>query len=65
MSSPPLLSPLKLNDELFLYLAVSPTVVSSTWIREEERIQMLVYYTNKALRGVEERYPLVRKWHSL
>ena len=38
LSSPPLLSPLKPNKELFLYLAVSPIAVSSALIKEEEKI---------------------------
>ena len=40
----------------FLYLAVSPAVVRTALIREEEKVQKSVYYTNWVLRGVEERY---------
>lgn len=36
--SPPLLSPSKPNEELFLYLSVSSTAVSLALIKEEERI---------------------------
>ena len=36
LSSPPLLSPLKPGEELFLYLAVSSAVVSAALIREED-----------------------------
>ena len=61
MSSPPLLSPSKPNVELFLYLAVTFTIVSSALIREEERVQMPVYYTSKSLRGAEKRYPPIEK----
>uniref|UniRef100_A0A2N9GJ69 Uncharacterized protein n=1 Tax=Fagus sylvatica TaxID=28930 RepID=A0A2N9GJ69_FAGSY len=56
LTRPPLLSPSKQGEELYLYLAVSPTAVSSALIREEERRQMPVYYTSRALRGAEERY---------
>ena len=49
----PLLSPSVMGEELFLYLAVTPHVVSSALIREEEKIQKSVYYTSKALRGAE------------
>ena len=56
-----LLSPSLMGEELFLYLAVTPHAVSSALIREEEKIQKLVYYTSKALRGVEGRYPLIEK----
>jgi len=30
-------------------------------VREEDKIQKLVYYTSRALRGVEERYPPMEK----
>lgn len=38
-----------------------PITISSALIREEEKIQMPVYYTSKALRGAEERYPPIKK----
>uniref|UniRef100_A0A2N9HQ17 Reverse transcriptase RNase H-like domain-containing protein n=1 Tax=Fagus sylvatica TaxID=28930 RepID=A0A2N9HQ17_FAGSY len=43
------------------YLAVSPTAVSSALVREENRWQLHVYYTSRALRGAEERYPPMEK----
>ena len=46
LSSPPMLSPSKLREELFLYLAISPAAVSAALIREEDRVQKLVYYTS-------------------
>ena len=61
LSASPLLSPSQLNEELFLYLAVSPAVVSAALIREEERVQKPIYYTNHALCGAEERYPPMEK----
>ena len=61
LSSPPLLSPLKLGEELFLYLVVSPAVVSAALIREENKVQKAVNYASWALRGAEERYPLMEK----
>ena len=57
----PLLSPSVMGEELFLYLAVTPHAVSSALIREEGKIQKPVYYTSKALRGAEGRYPLIEK----
>ena len=47
--------------ELYLYLAVTPYAVSSALIREEGRVQKPVYYTSRALRGVEGQYPLIEK----
>ena len=46
---------------MFLYLAVTPHAVSSALIREEGKAQKPVYYTSRALRGVEGRYPLIEK----
>ena len=57
----PLLSPSVMGEELFLYLAVTPHAVSSALIREEGKIQKPVYYTSKALRGAEGRYPPMEK----
>ncbi len=56
LATPPLLSPSKPGKKLYLYLAVSPTAISSALLREEERQQLLAYYTSQALRGAEERY---------
>ena len=44
LSNPPLLSPSKERENLYLYLAVSATAVSVAMIREEDRRQLLVYY---------------------
>ena len=57
LSSPPLLSPSQTGEELYLYLAVSASAVSSVLIREEERIQKPVYYISRALRGAKESTP--------
>ena len=46
LASPPLLNPSKPDEELSLYLVVSPTAVSSALIREEDRVQLPIYYTN-------------------
>ena len=40
---------------------MTPHVVSSTLIREEGKVQKPMYYTSKALRGVEGRYLLIEK----
>ena len=53
LSTAPLLSPSVVGEELYLYLAVTQHAVSSTLIREENKVQRPVYYTSKALRGVE------------
>ena len=49
----PLLCLSKLGEELYLYLVVSPYVVSSTLVREEGKAQRPLYYTSKVLKGAE------------
>ena len=61
LSSPPLLSSSQPGEELFLYLAVSPAAISAALFKEEEKVQKLVYYASRALRGAEERYPPMEK----
>ena len=48
LSNPPLLSPSKEGEDMFLYLAVSVTAVSAALIREENRVQLPVYYVSQA-----------------
>ena len=48
LAQPPLLSLSVTGEKLYLYLAVSNTVVSSALIREEKEIQKPVYYTSQA-----------------
>ena len=42
-------------------MAVTPHAVSLALVREEERVQKPVYYTSRALRGAEARYPQIEK----
>ena len=57
ISSPPLLSPSRPGEELYLYLAVSQVAVSAALVREEDGSQKPVYFTSRVFRGVEKRYP--------
>ena len=61
MSNPPLLSPSNKGEDLFLYLAVSATVVSAALIRKESKVQHPVYYINQAFQGAEAKYPHMEK----
>ena len=61
LTSPPLLSPSKDGEKLFLYLAGFPVAISAALVKEEDRIQKPIYYTSRALRGAEERYPPMEK----
>ena len=56
LTSTSLLSLSKPGEELYLYLVVSPHVVSSALIREEGKVQRSIYYTSRALKGVEGQY---------
>ena len=61
LAKPPLLSPSVEGEDLFLYLAVSQTAISSTLICEEFKVQRLVYYISQAFQGAEVKYPRIEK----
>ena len=48
LSNPPLLSPSKQGEDLYLYVVVSATAVSVALIQEEDKKQLLVYYVSQA-----------------
>ena len=48
LSSPPLLSPSKSGEELYLYLAISQAGVSVALVREEDGSQRPVYIISRA-----------------
>ena len=51
----------KEGEDLFLYLAISVTAVSATLIREENKIQLPVYYISQAFQRAKARYPKIEK----
>ncbi|CAL2276653.1 unnamed protein product [Prunus armeniaca] len=57
LTSPPLLSKPVPDEDLFVYLAVSNSAISSALIREELGAQHPIFYTSKALLDAETRYP--------
>ena len=61
LSSPPLLSPSMLGEELYLYIAVSQAAVSAALVRDEGGSQRPVYFISRAFQGAEERYPQMEK----
>ena len=61
LSSPPLISPSRPGEELYLYIAVLQAAVSAALVREEGGSQRLVYFISRAFRGAEERYPRMEK----
>ena len=61
LSNPPLLSPSKEGENLYLYLAVSATTVNVDLIREKDKKQLPVYYVTQAFQGAEAKYPRIEK----
>ena len=61
LSSPPLLAKPEPGEELFLYLAVSPTALAAVLVKEEMKVQRPVYYISRALRDAETRYTKLEK----
>ena len=61
LSNPPLLSPSKEGEDLFLYFAVSVTAISAALIRKENKIQLPVYYVSQAFQGAEALYLRIKK----
>jgi len=61
LTNPLLLSRPTEGEILYLYLAISPSAVSSALVREDSGIHKPVYFTSKALHGAEERYPESKK----
>ena len=61
LSNPPLLSPSKEEEDLYLYLAVSSTTMSATLIRKEDGMQLPIYYVSQAFQRAEAKYPQIDK----
>ena len=61
LSNPPLLSPSKEGENLYLYLAVSAIAVSVALVWEEDRKQFPIYYVSQAFQGAEAKYPSIEK----
>ncbi|KAI5338471.1 hypothetical protein L3X38_017742 [Prunus dulcis] len=61
LTSSPLLSKPIPSEDLYIYLAVPDSAVSSALIREELGAQHPVFYTSKALLDAETRYPKMEK----
>ena len=57
LSSPPLLNPSKLGEELYLYLAILRATVSAPLVREEDGCKKPVYFISRAFQRAKERYP--------
>lgn len=61
LSNPLLISPSKGGEKLLLYLMASNTIMSATLIREENRVQLPVYYVSQVFHGAKAEYPRMEK----
>ena len=64
LGSSTLLTIPNMGEELILYLYVSPTVVSAVFIKEEHKVQKLVYYVNKVLIGAGSWDQIPKNWEA-
>ena len=56
LSNPPILSRPDKEEVLYAYLVVTKHTISFVSIKNQDRIQKLVYYVSKSLQEVEMRY---------
>lgn len=49
------------GEQLYLYVAATANAISGVLIREEDRVQKLVYFVSRALHGPEVRYTAMEK----
>lgn len=61
LSSAHVLSIPLLGEELLIYLVASKQTISAVLMREEERIQKLIFYISKVLKGADIRYLNIEK----
>lgn len=57
----PLPSKLVTSEVLYLYLAISPFVVSLVLVQEEGQVQKLIYYMSKVLHNAKTSYSKAEK----
>ncbi|GFZ15785.1 hypothetical protein Acr_25g0001940 [Actinidia rufa] len=57
----PLLTVPTTGEDLYIYLSISPTAVTTVLIREEDQVQRPIYYVSKVLMGAEAKYPKIEK----
>lgn len=57
----PVLSKLVCGEDLYLYLAMSPHALNVALVRNEQKVQLPVYYVSKRFTEAESRYPKLEK----
>ncbi|XP_072088220.1 uncharacterized protein [Arachis hypogaea] len=61
ISAPPILGKPKGKEALYLYLVITDEVLAAVLVREEGKVQQLVYFVSKTLQGAELRYNKLKK----
>ena len=61
LSNPPLLSSSKEGENLYLYLAISATIMSAALVQEEDIKKLPVYYVSQAFQRAEAKYLRIEK----
>ena len=56
-----MLTKLKVNDELYVYIAMTKETISVVLIREKERSQRLIYFVSWMLQRAEAKYQKLEK----
>ena len=57
----PLLLKPEEGEKLYLYLIISEKAVNAALVKEEDKVQWLVYYVRKTLLDVDTKYPELEK----
>ena len=57
LGCPPLLSKSIEREKLYLYLDVSEEAISVALVKDEEKVQWVVYYLSKRILDVQTRHP--------
>lgn len=55
------MSPSKEGEELFLYITILATAVSTALIQAESKVQHPVHYVSQAFQGAKAKYPHMEK----
>ncbi|KAF8052225.1 hypothetical protein N665_1585s0001 [Sinapis alba] len=61
LKTPPVLAKSDTGDTLYLYIAVSPSAVSSVLIKEDRSEQHHIFYVSKRLTDAKTRYPTLKR----
>ncbi|KAF8106175.1 hypothetical protein N665_0146s0021 [Sinapis alba] len=61
LTSPPVLAKPDAGDTMYLYIAVSPSAVSSVLIKKDRGEQHPIFYSSKRLTDAETRYPTLER----